>query len=135
MFLEAHRGIIPALLGFLGMLFALFLTRLLYIPLSEYMQPSAAYMLLVGAAIVLIGIITTVVNRRLKMKVTAIEAAVGATLGFGTGVLISFAFFEWLAIRYGAGSVLVKNSLLYWAMMEFQGLRTIADFFRSLTGN
>ncbi len=132
--IEAHRGIIPALIGFLGILGGLILTRIAYVPLSEYMLASGAYMLLMGVLTLLTAVVSTVVFKRLRMHVTEVEAAIGAIIGLGTGLLLSYAFFEWLTIRYGGASSLIRNSLLYWAMMEFAGLREVADFFRKLTG-
>ncbi len=134
MYLEAHRGIIPALISFVGILVGLIVTRMAYIPLSEQMRPSDAYMLLMLAVILIIAIFSIVVSRRLRMHVTEVEAAIGALLGLGTGMLLAYALFEWLAIRYGGGTPLVKNSLLYWSMTEFAGIREIVQFFRKLTG-
>lgn len=134
MVLEAHRGITPALIGFLGILVGVIVTRLAYVPLSEYMQPSGAYLLLMGVMIVLTAVMSTVVFRRLRVHVTEIEAAVGCILGLGTGLLLSYAFFEWLTVRYGGGHLFITNSFLYWSMMEFAGLREVAGFFRRLSG-
>lgn len=134
MFLEAHRGIIPALITFIGILVGLVATRIAYVPLSEQMRPSDAYMLLMLVTILLIALVSVIVTRRLKINVTEVEAAIGALLGLGTGLLFSYALFEWLSIRYGAGTPLVKSSLLYWAISESAGLREIGDFFRKLTG-
>lgn len=134
MALEANRGVIPALVGFLGILSGLIGTRLLYVPLSEYMRPSGAYLLLIGATIVLTAIATTVITKRLKMSVSDVEAAIGATLGLGTGLLLGYALFDWLTIRYGAGYTLVHNSLIHWAMTEAAGARELADFVDRITG-
>ena len=119
MFLEAHRGIIPSLIDFLGILFGLMLTRWLYVPLAAHMQASAGYLLLFGAAIVLTALLSVIITRRFRINVTAVEAAIGASLGLGTALLMSYALFEWLSIRYGTGDPLVSNSLLNWAMTEF----------------
>jgi hypothetical protein len=134
MLLEAHRGIIPALIDFLGVLLGLVLTRWFYVSLSDQMRPSGSYMLLLGAAILITAIISIMVSRRLRINVTEVEAAIAAGLGLCTAILISYAFFEWVTIRYGAGDLMVKNSVLHWAISEASGLREIADFFRSLTG-
>ena len=134
MVLEAHRGVIPALVTFIGILVGLVLTRVFYVPLSEHMRPSGAYMLLLGSTIVLILVLSMVIARRLRVHVTEVEAAIAAALGLGTAMLISYGFFEWLSIRYGGGSMLVTNSLLYWAMSEAAGVREVANFFHKLTG-
>ncbi len=134
MTLEAHRGIIPALISFIGVLIGLILTRIFYIPLSEHMRPSSAYMLLCGAVVILIAIISMIVSKRLKMKVTEVEAAIGASLGLGTALILSYALFEWLSIRYGGGSTFINDSLLYWSITESGGVREIVQFFRTLTG-
>lgn len=134
MLLEAHRGVVPALISFAGVLLGLVLTRTFYVSLTDHMQPSSAYMLLLGATILIIAIFSTIVTRRLKMHVTEIEAAIGATLGLGTALFLSYGFIEWLAIRYGIGTPLVKNSLLFWAMNEAAGFHEVAAFFHKLTG-
>lgn len=134
MVLEANRGIIPALIDFLGILIAVVLTRELYVPLSEYMLPSGAYMLLMGGLTLITVIFSTYVGRRLEISVTEIEAAIAAALGLSAGMLLSYAFFQWLTIRYGGGTLLVSNSLLYWAMTKFAGLRAVVDFFHQLLG-
>jgi len=133
-FLEGQRGIIPALADFLCVLVGLVLVRIGYVPLSENMRPSAAYLLLLCAVVVLTAILSIYLSRRLKVQVTAVEAAIGGALGLSTGVLLSYAIFEWLTIRYGGGSSIVSNSLLHWAISELSGLHALADFYRKLTG-
>jgi phosphate/sulfate permease len=135
MTLEAHRGILPALVGFSVLLFGIIGTRFLYVPLSEYMRPSGAYLLLIIAVIVLAAIASTIVTKRLKINVSHVEAAIGATIGLGTGLLLGFALFDWLTIRYGPGTILIKDSLIYWALVKSEGIREITDFYRRLTGS
>jgi len=134
MFLEAHRGVVPALVDFLGILAGLVLTRWLYVRLSDHMLPSAAYMLLFAGCMLLIAIISLVITRRLQIRVTEVEAAIAAGLGLGTALMISYALFEWLSIRYGAGDPLVSNSLLNWAMSENAAIREIGEFFGHFVG-
>lgn len=134
MLLEANRGIVPAAIDFLGVLIGLILARLFYVALTDQMQPSSAYLLLVAGVILLTALLSIIVSRRLEINVTEVEAAIGAALGLGTALTISFALFEWLSIRYGVGTPLVKNSLLYWAMSEAAGVRVVAEFFGRLLG-
>ncbi|MFW6156899.1 MAG: hypothetical protein ACOC7J_06245 [Armatimonadota bacterium] len=137
MVLEGHRGIVPALVDFVCVLVGLILTRLAYVPLSEYadyMQPSLAYMVLFGLTIVLTATLSIFISSRLHVNVTPTEAAVGAALGLGAAVVVSSAFLDWLIIRYGSGHPLARHSVLLWAMTESAGVREVADFFRRLTG-
>jgi len=134
MFLEGQRGVIPAVVDFSCVLVSLILIRIGYVPLSEYMRPSAAYLLLLCVAIVLTAILTIYLSRRLRVNVTPVEAAIGAILGLGSGMLLSYAIFQWIAIRYGGGSALVSTSLLHCAIFEFSGLHALVDFYRQLTG-
>jgi hypothetical protein len=134
MFLEGNRGIIPALIDFIGILLGLIVTRIVYVPLSEHMLASTAYILLFLAVIIATAFLSVVITRRLRIHVTPVEAAIGASLGLGTALLISYALFEWLAIRYGIGYPLVSNSLLNWAMNEFAALRELSEFFGHFLG-
>lgn len=134
MFLEAHRGVIPSLIDFLGILTGLVLTRWLYPTLTEHMLASTAYMLLILAVIVLTAAFSFYISRRFRINVTEVEAAIGASLGLGTALLLSYALFEWLAVRYGPGTPMVTDSILNWAMTEFTAVREIAEFFGHFVG-
>jgi len=134
MFLEGQRGIVPAVVDFLCLLVGLVLIRIGYVPLSEHMRPSASYLLLLCVAVLLTAILSIFLSRRLRVNVTPVEAAIGAILGLSSGMLLSYAIFEWIAIRYGSGSSLISNSLLHWAISEASGLHALGDFFRQLTG-
>jgi len=134
MFLESRRGIIPGLADFLCVLFGVILIGYAYVPLSEHMRPSAAYLLLLAALLLLTAIGAIVVSRRFHAEVTAVEAAVGALLGLGSGIALTYALFEWLKIRYGGATPLISDSLLHWAMSELTGFRVLMEFYEKLTG-
>ena len=134
MVLEGYRGIVPSLVDFVCVLVGVILARIFYVPLSEHMQPSSAYLLIVGVLVILTALLSIFVTRRLKVQVTPVEAAIGGALGLGTALLLSHALFQWIIIRYGGGAGVVKGSLLYWAMSELSGIREVVGFLRKLTG-
>ncbi|MFW5867846.1 MAG: hypothetical protein ACOCX2_08525 [Armatimonadota bacterium] len=134
MVLEGNRGVVPALVDFLCVLVTIILARSFYVPLSENMQPSMAYTLILGISLALTVLLSVYVSKRLNVDVTPVEAAIGAGFGISTAVLLSIALFDWLSIRYGGGVSLLHDSLIYWAVTEFAGLREVIDFFGRLTG-
>jgi phosphate/sulfate permease len=134
MFLESRRGIIPALADFLCLLVGVILIGYGYLPLSEHMRPSGAYLLLMAVLLLLTAGVAIFISRKYHAEVSAVEAAVGAALGLGSSIVLTYALFEWLEIRYGAGTLLIKNSLLHWAMSEMSGLRVLSEFYGKLTG-
>ncbi|MEA3403445.1 MAG: hypothetical protein U9R79_19540 [Armatimonadota bacterium] len=135
MALEGRRGIIPALVDFLCILLGLIGIRLAYMPFSEQVgPPSFAYLLLAIVVLVLTAGIAVFMSVRLKVNVTATEAAVGAFLGLCTAAVISYGFFEYLAIRYGAHAPIITDSVLSWQLYEFRGYQAFVDFMRTLMG-
>ncbi|NLO06062.1 MAG: hypothetical protein GX131_09585 [candidate division WS1 bacterium] len=132
--LEGSRGVIPALVDFAAILLGVTLIGWGYIPLSDQMQPSTACGLLLLGVVLATAFLSIFISHRLKVHVTAIESAVGAVLGLLTATFLSYAFIKWLTIRYGLGALIVKNSILYWAIVESAGLRELAQFMRTLMG-
>ncbi len=135
MALEGNRGIIPALVDLLCVFGIVFAAAYGYTPLTAYIeQPSQAYLVIAAGLLLLTAILSICISRRLKVQVTPLEAAIGAVLGMFTATVITYMLFEWLTIRYGAGSTIVRNSLMAWQLHDFAGYHTIAKFFRTLAG-
>lgn len=135
MALEGNRGIIPALADLLCVVGIAFAGRYGYIPLTDYIeQPSQSYLTIVVGLLALTAILSIFISRRLKVNVTALEATIGAVLGMLTASVITYMLFEWLTLRYGAGAVIVTNSLMAWQLHDLAGYHALANFFRTLAG-
>lgn len=132
--LEGNRGIILALIDFACVLIGVIAINLAYVPLADHMRPSNAYLTLLISVVAITALLSIVVSRRLKVHVTAFEAAVGAILGLGSAVVLSYAFFEWLGIRYGTGAPIVRNSIVCWLVFDYSGFREFGEFIRALRG-
>ncbi len=132
--LEGNRGIIPALVDFVCVLVGLIGVRTALLPLSQHLQPSNAYLLLVGLLVVITALISIYVSRRLRIHVTAWESAVGVLFGLCTAALLSFTFFEWLAIRYGSSAHIIRDSILSWVLLEWTGFEEFTKFLHTLMG-
>ncbi len=136
MVLEGYRGAIPAVVDFLCVIIGVVIIRTKFADVTQYVQPpSLAYALLMGLVVALTALTSLFISRRLRVDVTAAESAIGASLGLFTGLVLSFAFFEWLTIRYGSYNTLTVNSVLSWHIYEMHGLRDFVELFRTLTGH
>ena len=132
--LEGNRGVVPAAVDFICILLGVILIRMAYVPLSDYMRPSSAYLLLLIALVVLAALLSIYVSRRLNISITAFEAAIGALLGLGTAMFLCHAIFQWISIRYGSASPLIQNSVLGWMVLDFAGFQEFVNYLRTLTG-
>lgn len=132
--LECNRGIVPAVVDLACLAGGLVVVRVAYVPLSEHMLPSTAYLVALIAVVVFIAILSILVTRRLNINVTPLEATAGAVLGLLSGLILSWAILEWLVIRYGSGAPIVRESLFSWLFFDLAGFREFAGFVQTLMG-
>ncbi len=130
--LEGNRGITPALADFLCVLTGSIIIRYAYVPLSENMRPSDAYLLLFLTVIVLTAVLSIYISTRLKVSTSGLEAGVGAVLGLGSGLILSYTFLQWLVIRYGMAAPIVRDSIVSWLLFDYTGFNELRQFLQTL---
>ena len=132
---EGQRGVLLALVDFAGVLAGVVLVRALYVPLSAHLgSPSIAYLVLLFVALLLVIIGGVWLAKATKMQISGAEAAAGALLGICTAVILCFAFFDLLTIRYGSGAAILSKSLLRSQIYDLTGFRAFIEFARTFAG-
>lgn len=135
MLVEGQRGVILALVDFVGLLVAVVVVREAYVPLAiHFGSASVSYLVLLGLAVLAVIIGGVYLANAVTVQVTGGEAAAGALLGMCSATVLCFAMFEILTIRYGSGSAIVSGSLLRSQFYDFAAFRAFADFVRTLMG-
>ena len=89
--------------------------------------PSWSFLLLVGVMLGLTALLGSFVSRRLKVQVTPLEATIGALIGLVSAAVLSFILFDWLAVRYGPGAAILKDSVMAWQLHDFAGYHALVD--------
>jgi hypothetical protein len=132
---EGQRGVVLALIDFVGLLVGVVVVREAYVPLAVHFgSASVSYMVLFGVAVLAVIIASVYLAKAVKFQVTGGDAAAGALLGICSATVLCFALFEILTIRYGSGSGIVSGSLLRGQFYDFAAFRAVADFVRTLMG-
>lgn len=133
--LEGHRGIILSFIDLLLLLGTAFVARHAYGPLSPHIgSPSWTYVLLIVVLLGITVLVSVFVSRRLKVIVTPLEATIAAVIGLVSAAVLVFILFEWISIRYGPESSILKNSLMAWQLHDFAGFHAMVDLFKKFQG-
>ncbi len=133
--LEGQRGVVLALLDFVGVLAVVLIVRQAYVPLSGYLgSPSRAYWVLLLVGLVAVIILSAYSTKVTHVDVSGIDAAGGALLGLCTAVVLGFAFFELLGMWYGSGAAIITRSLVHSEIYELHGFRAFGELLRTLMG-
>lgn len=132
---EGQRGLVLSLVDLAGILVAVVIGGFTYRWLHPYVGTySTAYLICVGlplAGVVTLGVVLTM---RTKEYVRGWEAAVGALVGLCSGIVVAYTIYTYLAMRYGVGSSLLKDSLLTYQFDERGIVHELTAFVRTLAG-
>jgi hypothetical protein len=132
--LEGNRGIVLAAIDFLCLLLGMIGTQAGYVPLADHMKPSMAYLTIAVGVLLITAFLSIFVSRRLEIRVTALEAAIGALFGMLSALVLTYGLFHWLEIRYGAAAPIIRDSIVGWVVLDFAGIEALADFLHTLMG-
>ena len=133
--LESQRGILLAIVDLAGASVAVVVAGMLYRSLYGYAGSYSLGYLVVFAGIGVLAVgLAVYLSFRTKEYVRGWESAVGAFIGLASGVVVSYGIYTYTVMRYGAGSALLKNSLLAYQFDEHGVVYEMTQFVRTLMG-
>ena len=99
---ESRRGSLTALMDLFGALFALRAAEELYpYVISEAVGPDIAYVLVLGALLLLLVMISWQVQMATARLRSPADFTIGAAAGVALGFVLAYALFHFLLIAYG----------------------------------
>lgn len=132
---EGQRGLALSLVDLVGALLALAVAGLTYDWAAAYIGSySTAYLVCWGVPTAAVVAFAVYVSVRTKEYVRGWESAAGAFVGLCTGVVVAYGIYNFLLMRYGIASPLLKNSLLAYQFDEHGVVYEMTRFVRTLMG-
>ncbi|HUS81566.1 MAG TPA: CvpA family protein [Armatimonadota bacterium] len=133
--IQAQRGLVLSLTDLLGSIISVFIAGHAYLPVMQYIPaPSWSYLVCLLVPLACVIGLAVFLTLRTKEDLKGWEAAVGSFVGLCTAGVLCYALYQFLVMRYGSSSTLLRNSLLSYQFAEHGVVYEMSKFVRTLMG-